>query len=102
MIKIKNKSITVKVNGKLGITPIEKKYSDLIVEAINVPPNENGFTVTEMKSRLSLIDKMEKANGEIDLTPEEFLKVKECVKRMSWRILSQDIVDFVEAIENPK
>ena len=98
-MKIENKIITVNVTTKLGITPIEKKYSDLIIEIVNAPPREGGFTVTEMRSRLKLIEKLEKANGEIEFQHGELMKVKECLALMQWKFISKEIVEFTDAIE---
>lgn len=99
MKSITNKIAYVKVPLSDGtVKEVERKYSDLLIEAINNPPRE-GFSVKEMRLRLDILDRCEKANGEIELKDKDQLaKVKECVEQMKFRFMSKDLLLFCETI----
>ncbi len=90
MKSIPNKTVIVK--------GFEKKYSDLIMSCLEVTPKE-GFTVPDMRIRLQVMDIAEKANGSIELEHAHIDKLKECIKKMPWNVLSKEVLAFCEEIE---
>lgn len=100
MSTIKNKECELVVKLPNGASvPIKKKYSDLIIDSLNNPP-QTGFNVKEMKDRMRIVDIAEKANGEITIEhPADIEKLKQCVDAMPWAVLSKDLIVFLDEIE---
>ena len=90
MKSLDNKSITA---GDKEI-----KYSELLKTCLNVVPKE-GFTPSEMRTRLRILDILEKANGTIELEDADSQLTKKLVADMRWIVLSKDIVAFTEEVE---
>lgn len=99
MIKLENKTIKFSIPTSNGGDPIEinKKYSVLIAECINNPP-PIGFSVKEMQTRLRILDILEKSKSSIELEDSDFEEVRRLVSEMKWKILSRDLVVFIETI----
>jgi len=76
-------------------------YKDLILLCVNAP-KQGGFTITEIKSRLQIVDAVEKAGDTLQLedTPADLLN--EIVSDFKWGSVHADIVQFVEDIQNMK
>ena len=76
-------------------------YKDLILLCVNAP-KQGGFTITEIKSRLQIVDAVEKAGDNLQLedTPADLLN--EIVSEFKWGSVHADIVQFVEDIQNMK
>lgn len=74
-------------------------FADLSKVCVNQTPKE-GLDVTEMRSRLKIMDALESANGEINLEDTESETLKKCVASMKWAIMHKDLVSFIETVEN--
>lgn len=73
-------------------------YSALIRVCLNNVP-EGGYTVQEMRDRMDILNKAEKANGSLDLEDSETKKLKSCVKAMKWSLMNKEIVQFCDDVE---
>ena len=76
-------------------------YKDLILLCVNAP-KQGGFSISEIKSRLQIVDAVEKAGDTLQLedTPADLLN--EIVSDFKWGSVHADIVQFVEDIQNMK
>lgn len=90
MKKLENKIIQ---NGDKQI-----KYSELLSTCLNQTPKE-GFTPSEMRSRLRILDVLANANGEIELEDADAAITKKLVSEMRWVVLSKDILEFTDEVE---
>lgn len=89
------------------ITGIDKgngtfmKYSELAESCLNHTPKD-GFNVSEMKSRLDVMGKIDHEKDEIKLEDAEVLKLSGCVSVMPWAIMHKEIVEFSDAVAKMK
>jgi hypothetical protein len=73
-------------------------YSDLIKILMNVPP-KNGWTTSEMRSRMKIEDKIEdvELNKEMQFEDAEYDKLVQCLN-ISWDFKHKDIIEFEDYI----
>lgn len=76
-------------------------YSSLITAVLNTPP-QGGYTAQDIESRIKIRTVLKESNGEISLEDSDFSYLKGLVKNMRWGIEHQDILNFVNHIENIK
>jgi len=76
-------------------------YKDLILLCVNAP-KQGGFTITEIKSRLEIVDAVEKADGSLQLENSAAQLLQEIVSEFKWGSVHADIVQFVEDVQNMK
>jgi len=90
-----------KVVVQIGQEQQDITYKDFITTCVNQIPKD-GMGVIEMKKRLRIIDAVESVDDDnkIGLEDEDWVVLKQCVNSMSWAIVSKDIVEFVEYVEN--
>lgn len=102
-----NLSITeeqIEVNTKEGVKPITFKISsvDLLKQAVN-SPSKNGYSISEMKQRLRLLDIIEKADNEksetIEFEDADFKTVSDLVRDTKWTVLSKAVIKFSDEFE---
>jgi len=94
MTELENKTTTI-LKSETEFTT----FADLTALCINNMP-EGGLDVSEMRNRINVLDKAEKANGVLKLEEAESKTLKACVSGMKWRILHKDLIEFIETIEN--
>lgn len=73
----------------------------LIKIALDTPP-DGGFTTSEMRSRIKILDKMELVSEEetcLELNESEASILKIATKTIKWAILDKFILDFEDSIE---
>lgn len=75
----------------------EGSYNNLIKLCLDKMPN-GGFTPQEMRLRINIINKMKDESFELE--DAEYVKLNECVKQMTWGMLDEGILEFVEYIES--
>lgn len=86
------KTVSIRKHGK---NP-NLNTKNLIISALE-NPTEGGFSVTEMRNRLKVMDKVDALNEEstvLELEDAEFETVKNAVKQVKWAILDKFIVEF--------
>ncbi len=90
-IEMKELSFIVE-EGKKG------SYANLVKAVVNTPPKD-GFTADEMRSRMRILDCLEKANGILELEDSDTKKFKQCTKDMKWAMMNKEIVQFCDDVE---
>lgn len=90
-IEIKELSFIVE-EGKKG------SYANLLKAVVNAPP-QSGFTADEMRSRIRILDCIEKANGKLELEDSDVKKLKACAKEMKWAMMNKEILQFCDDVE---
>lgn len=73
----------------------------LIEVCLNNAP-EKGLTTTDMRRRIRILDRIESANGTLDLEDADAAILQECVGQMRWKFFDRGIVKFCDAIESMK
>lgn len=89
------KTVSIRKHGK---NP-NLNTKNLIISALE-NPTEGGFSVTEMRNRLKVMDKVDALNEEstvLELEDAEFETVKNAVKQVKWAILDKFIVEFEDS-----
>ena len=76
----------------------EISYANLLKLCVNQTPKE-GFSPSDMRTRLRILDVLEKANGTIELEDSDSKITKDLVAQMKWTILSKDILTFTDEVE---
>ena len=74
------------------------KFADFCESCIKDVP-EKGVDLNEMKVRLDILDKLKTAKKDIKFENAEAELLKRIVKETRWKILHEDIVDFLEHVE---
>lgn len=74
-------------------------YKDLILLCVNVP-KQGGFSISEIKSRLEIVNAVESAEGTLKLEDAPTQLLQEIVSEFKWGSVHADIVEFVESIQN--
>lgn len=59
----------------------------------------HGMTIGEMRKRIGILDKLEKANGVLELEDAEWQSLKEIYAQHPWRIAHRDLLAIADAIE---
>lgn len=89
------KTVSIRKHGK---NP-NLNTKNLIISALE-NPTEGGFSVTEMRNRLKVMDKIDALNEEstvLELEDAEFDTLKGAVKQVKWAILDKFIVEFEDS-----
>ena len=76
-------------------------YKNLIETCLNNPP-KGGFDLKTMRDRSKVLEKLEKANKELELEDAEYNTLKGCVEAMRWNSMHKDILQFCEDIIKKK
>ena len=74
-------------------------YADLAKSVNNFTP-EGGFNKNTMKLSLKIDEKLEGANGKIELEDSEADYLKELTSKYPWALKHKDVLAFVEAVES--
>ena len=74
-------------------------YKDLILLCVNAP-KQGGFSISEIKSRLEIVNAVESAEGTLNLEDAPTQLLQEIVSEFKWGSVHADIVEFVESIQN--
>ena len=95
---LENKTIKIERDGQV----IEKKYSELIIESLNIIP-EGGFRGLEsMEQSLKLIRLAKEARDVIEFEDADVSKVQQSVNLMGFAVLSEQIVQFLRDVKEIK
>lgn len=94
MKTIENKKVEINKEGQM---PIKDSYCGFIKSAINTLTPQ-GLTYEDIRWRLKVEDVLAKSTDVIVLEDAEFDKVKKSVNTMSWLVIDQQIIDFVDYI----
>ena len=101
-MKIELKEVELNIEGK----PMQFSYKKALIMTLRNTRDPNskimGFTFDEVKKRQPIIEKLEKANKEIELTKEEHELIKKLVNSEKWKIIDQKIIDYVNYINEVK
>ncbi len=95
---LKNKTTTISVSND---SAKKVTFADLAKICLNQVP-EGGLNVTEMQGRLDVMKKLNTSNGEISLENAEAEILKICTKSMTWLMIHDDVVEFVNAVDDMK
>lgn len=83
------------VNFKGNKTEAILSDKDILLEVLNTP-FEQGAKPSEIKQRLALIDKLEKATDVLELEDSEFSTIGSFLSNFSFGIVSKHIVNLSE------
>lgn len=87
------------IENKQTTIPSVADYRELINVVVNAAP-QGGMTMSDMRSRLRIIDAVEKSNGEnIALEDADYDTLLTCLDAMRWAIVDRQIVDFEDAVK---
>lgn len=77
-----------------------EKFSskEVLIEVMSVPTVQ-GFTIAEMRKRLKIIDKIEAANGSLDLEDTDFELLKAIFTQHKFIVAHKDLVDIASSVE---
>lgn len=75
----------------------EVKYADLVKSCINNVP-QGGMNAQEIKTRLRLLDVIEKATDTADFEDADAARLKDLVAGMTWAVVAPGIVEFCDAV----
>jgi len=76
----------------------EITYGKIVADVLNTPP-QGGFDAQQMRLRLKILDKLEKADGVLLLEDTEAKELQSATKIMKWIRLHSDIMQFVDDVE---
>ena len=101
MKKLSLKKVKMAVNNGSG-DKAEFEYKQFVDSAIRQPPKDGFTDIEDMRKRTKILDKLDKANGSLELEDAEANTLQECVKTMKWTILDASIVQFVDDVNGMK
>jgi len=94
---------TVQMNVRLREQPIPLDYAETLLIVLETPP-DRGFSPAEMRARLPIEDRIEKAQeaGEdhVLLEDAQHAKIAELLKGYTFRLSHYAILEFVDAVVN--
>lgn len=61
-----------------------------------------GMNIGEMRKRMGIIDRLERANGVLELEDADWQTLKDIYAQHPWRIAHKDLLAIADAIENAK
>lgn len=61
-----------------------------------------GMNLGEMRKRMGILDKLEKANGALELEDAEWQTLKDIYAQHPWRVAHKDLLAIADAIERAK
>lgn len=88
--------VNKKTSVKLGEELLDR--AGLLKVVLNLPP-ERGITVTEMRSRYKILDKLEGAGETISFEDAEFTTVKKLYNEFGWLGNHRDILDLGDHLD---
>jgi len=97
MKTIENKQTQILKDKESG----KATYADLIGIVINAP-QQGGYDLNDIESRLSIKKVCDSANGTIELEDGHFRYLKTLVSKARWQILHEDVLSFVADINAVK
>ncbi|MCK9601677.1 MAG: hypothetical protein M0R37_14630 [Bacteroidales bacterium] len=89
---------------KNAVTSLKKndtefvRYSDLVAAVANFMPPQSGLVSSEISKRLRLLDVADKGGEELSFEDSDAENLKELTAKMTWAVISRDIVDFSDAV----
>ena len=104
MKKVPLKTVEIRLRSRDdGDEPVYLDYADTILVALEMP-TDRGFTVAEMRARLPIGDRIEKAQkaGEdfVLLEDAQHKKLSDLLASYPFRISHYAVVEFVDAVAN--
>jgi hypothetical protein len=73
--------------------------AEMLKIGLNEPP-PGGLKVEDIRSRLRVLDAIDKSNGVLALEDADAKVMQACVVAMKWKAVHPDIVTFTEAVAN--
>jgi hypothetical protein len=74
-----------------------------LIKAVVEQPPQGGFTSSDMRSRIKVLDALDRLNEQstvLELEDAEHEVLKKCVKEMRWGIIDGFIIEFEDSINN--
>jgi len=94
---------TVQMNTRLREQPIPLDYAETLLIVLETPP-QYGFTPAEMRARLPIGDRIEKAQeageGHVLLEDAQHAKIAGLLKDYTFKLSHYAILEFVDAVTN--
>lgn len=78
--------------GKFG-------YREILKLILEMPEQGRGIQIAEMRKRIKMLDNIERANGAVHFTQEEWNDLKKNVSTFPWGKISREIVQFCDDLE---
>lgn len=96
---IPNKSTEIVLKLDKEGKPVIAKYGDLLLLTINMAP-EQGFSITDIRSRLKIADAINSANGEIKVEDAELAILKTSFDKFKWTQVHKDLVELSDTLNS--
>jgi len=79
------------------VTDAALKPNELLAACLN-PPAGDGINITEMAIRIPIAQKLRKAHTSIKLEEAEWAKLKECIEKAVFVLISEDVYAVCNAV----
>lgn len=74
--------------------PVASSYSDLLQLTINHPSSQGGFSLSDIRARLKILDVLIAATDTITLNDSDFALIKQVFESHKWPAVHKDIIEF--------
>lgn len=101
MKTIENKTTSLVLKADDKGQPVFATYADLVSIVINFPV-QGGFTITQIKQRLTILAACEVVGEVILLEDIDLTLVRTLVTEFKWTQVNKDIVNFNDDLNNIK
>ena len=86
------KTFSTPLGGALG-------YSDILKMVINTPLNrERGFDANDMRTTIKIMDKIDAANGTLELEDTEHVALKQKLDAFPFAMAHRDLLDLIDEV----
>lgn len=75
-------------------------FKKMLALIIGAAPEGGALTIEEVRISLKVLDKIEKSENDIELEDADHAIVKKRVTSTKWRVASEDVVQFHDAVAN--
>lgn len=101
-IKLEQSKETVYLKGPHGAQHVEVEFDDkaLLSEVINI--SSDGISISEMRERIKLLDKVDNATDTLKLEDAEFEKVKSLLENFKFGVVSKHVLKLCEKFTEGK
>lgn len=82
--------------------PTEVAQDSKTLLKVVVSNHKEGFTIDQVRVGIKILDKIEAAEDEVVLEDAEYAFAVQQINSTKWKIISQDIIDFVDTVTNAK
>jgi hypothetical protein len=88
--------------GEIIINGVQAKASDVIRDLIKAPAPGRGFDLSEMRMRLKVMDRLEKANGFVNLEDAEHATLCSAISSSVFVLADQGLLDLMDRVLTAK